>query len=224
MQPLEYLHLQMQLEGREIRRGCFLGQVEIVPGEEMPLVLIARLANEEPVAYYAEDLPPDLQKRLSAAVMDFPECIPLLHVLRDHEIECELEHYKTYIFPVQPASEPGVLCLSKQDSRVKDLGFDGFAEEVHAAACDDRLVAACVSTRENQACGEAWVYTLPQYRRRGVAQKVVRAWARSLMQAGKVPFYSHNIQNEASAGLAYKLGLRPVFEEVCIKPKQKLGV
>jgi hypothetical protein len=30
-------------------------------------------------------------------------------------------------------------------------------------------------------------------------KQVVRAWARSLLEAGKVPFYSHKIESRASA-------------------------
>ena len=58
------------------------------------------------------------------------------------------------------------------------------------------------------------MYTSPDYRQRGFAQKAVNAWARGLIQAGKVPFYSHKIENAASANLARKLGLQPVFEEI----------
>jgi hypothetical protein len=49
-------------------------------------------------------------------------------------------------------------------------------------------------------------------------KQVVRAWARSLLEAGKVPFYSHKIENRASANLARRLGLQPVFEEIAIEP------
>jgi GNAT superfamily N-acetyltransferase len=216
MELLTYLHLQMRLEGKGISQGCSMRQVEVVPDEEMPLILIARLANEELIVYYDEAIPPNLQKQLSAMHIDFPEVIPFLEILKSLNRQCEVGHYKTYVFPPQPILETDVLCLSKNDSRVQALGFDGFAKEVYALAYDDRLVSACVSTRENERCGEAWVYTVPEYRKRGFAQKVVQAWARSLMEAGKVPFYSHNLKNEASANLAKKLGLLPVFEEISI--------
>ena len=89
-----------------------------------------------------------------------------------------------------------------------------FAESVYAVERDDKIISACVSTRENDFCGEAWVYTDTSYRHQGYAQKVVGAWATSLISAGKVPFYSHKIQNVASANLAKCLGLKPVFEEI----------
>ncbi len=216
MQPLAYLHLQLRLEGKEVIDGCFLRQVEIVPDEEVPLVLIARLADRVSVTYCDEALAPDLQQQLFAAQIEFPQIDPLLAILKSRNKQVEVGHYKTYLFPSQPAGDAGVLCLSKHETRVKAFGFDGFAEQVYAVQANGILVSACVSTRENAACGEAWIYTAPEYRKQGYAQKAVRTWAAGLMSAGKVPFYSHNIQNVASASLAAKLGLQPVFEEICL--------
>jgi predicted GNAT family acetyltransferase len=100
---------------------------------------------------------------------------------------------------------------------VKDFGFDGLADEVYAVERNGALAAACVSTHENEDCGEAWVYTRPEYRKQGLAQKAVRGWASGLMNTVKVPFYSHKIENVASANLARKLGLLPAHEEITIK-------
>jgi predicted GNAT family acetyltransferase len=60
------------------------------------------------------------------------------------------------------------------------------------------------------------VYTDEAYRHQGFAQKAVNAWAGSLMEQGKVPFYSHKIENAASRNLAKKLGLQSVFEEIAM--------
>jgi predicted GNAT family acetyltransferase len=79
-----------------------------------------------------------------------------------------------------------------------------------------RIISSCVCARENAHCGEAWVYTDEDHRRQGLAQKVVSAWAASLLKNGKVPFYSHKIQNVASANLAKRLLLQPAFEEIVI--------
>ena len=216
MELLAYLHLQMRLEGKGLVHERWMRQVEIVPDEELPLLLSARLANGELVTYYDENLSPDLHRELGATDIEFPRLSALREVLKSHHIPFEMGHYKTYIIPSKPARESDVLCLTKHDAQVKAFGFDGFANEVYAIAREGNLVAACVSTRENEACGEAWIYTMPAYRKQGLAQKAVRAWARSLLEAGKVPFYSHQIENAASASLAKKLGLLPVFEEIAI--------
>ena len=218
MEPLAYLHLQMRLEGKGLVSDHLIRRVEIVPDEEMPLVLIARLANGQLVAYYDEAISLELQQELAESIFEIevPKIDPLLRVLKKRNIQFEVGHYKTYLFPLPPVRDVDVICLSKQNAKVKLFGFDNFAEEVFAVQHDDMIVSACVSARENAKCGEAWVYTVPEYRKQGFAQKVVNTWAGSLLDAGKVPFYSHKIDNAASANLARKLGLQLVFEEISI--------
>lgn len=218
MDSLTYLHLQMRLEGKALIGEYFMRQVEAVPDEEMPLMLIAQLAGKELVAYYDEAIPYDLQNELAKIFLEiqFPEIDPLLNLLRLRNLGFEVGHYKTYVFPARFAIEAEVICFSKQDPKVKAFGFDGFAEPIYALEQEDKLVSACVSARENDRCGEAWVYTDVAYRHRGFAQKVVNAWARSLMENGKVPFYSHKLENIASASLARKLELQLAFEEITI--------
>lgn len=216
MEPLAYLHLQLGLEGLRIINGCFIQQFAIVPDEGVPLILIVQPANGELVRYYDEAISPDLQRQLSTTEIKFLQIDPLLDVLKSHNTQAETAHYKTYVFPSQPATDANVLCLSRHDWRINAFGFDRFAEQIYATEENGILVSACVSVREDETCGEAWVYTVPEYRRHGFAQKAVRAWARSLMEAGKVPFYSHSLKNEASANLARRLGLLPVFEEISI--------
>jgi len=217
MNPLDYLRLQLRLEGKEIVNGNLLRQVEIVPDEEVPLMLVAQLANENFVTYFDEDLELELRTELTKQVskFTFPNVDPLSAFLQSGNITFEVGHYKTYIFPESYASfkDETAKCYSKHDPKVQAFGFDGFAESVYAIELGDKIVSACVSTRENEFCGEAWVYTDPEYRRQGLAQKVVSAWAMSLISAGKVPFYSHKIQNIESANLTKRLGLRPMFEE-----------
>jgi len=193
-------------------------QIQVVPDEELPLVLLAQLADRKLVAYYIESLSSDLQAQLSACIasVEFPEVDPVLDVLKSHNIRSDTGHYKTYLFPPQIATNPEVTCLSKDDRKVQAFGFDGFAEHVYAMERDGRIISACVSVREDRNCGEAWVYIDPACCRQGLAKKVVRAWAHSLMGMGKVPFYSHKVDNAASASLAGALGLQPVFEEISI--------
>lgn len=218
MEPRAYLQLQLRLEGLKVFNESLLRQVEVVPDEEVPFMLIAQLANQEMLVYYDEALSSDLQKELAASIPDaqVPDVDSLLDVLKKQNLHYQVGHYKTYVFPSSPRKDRDVLCLSKHDGNVKAFGFDGFAEQVYAIEREGKLVSACVSTRENDRCGEAWVYTDPNYRNQGFAQQVVRAWAGSLMEAGKIPFYSHEIENAASANLAHRLGLQPVFEEIAI--------
>jgi hypothetical protein len=177
MEPLKYLDLQMRLEGKALVNGHFIRQVEVAPGEEMALVLIAQLADKEQIVYYDEAITPDLQKELIASLKDikFPNLDESLSVLQKDNVTYEVGHYKTYIFPSQPATDKNVICLSKYEPKVKAFGFDGFAENVYAIERDGNIASACISTRENDRRGEAWVYTRPECRRQGFAQKVVSA-------------------------------------------------
>ena len=218
VEPIHYLHLQMRLEGKDVVDEYLMREGEVVPGEAMPLMLIAGLANGKVVAYYDEALSRELQIKLAASIakIELPAIDPLLDVLKKQGLQVDAGHYKTYVFPSISVNDSDVHCLSKDDGRVKAFGFDGFAEQVYVIEREGKVVSACVSTRENETSGEAWVYTAPEYRHQGFAQKTVSAWARSLMGAGKVPFYSHKIDNLASAHLAAKLGLQPIFEEIAI--------
>jgi hypothetical protein len=218
MNALTYLLLQMGLEGKGLVGRNTIRQIQVVPGEELPLLLLAQLADRTLVAYYSESLPSDLQAQLSVCVssIEFPEVDPILGALKSHAIRAGTGHYKTYLFPPQMAPNPEVTCLSKVDQKVQAFGFDGFAQRVYAIERDGRIISACVSVRENQNCGELWVYTDPAHRKQGLARKVVSAWAHSLISTGKIPFYSHNIENTASASLAGALQLQPAFEEISI--------
>ena len=218
MDAIDYLHLQLRLEGKDVVGTDSLRQVEIVSDEEMPLMLIALLADKQVVAYYDEALSIGLHTELTQRIQNaaLPNLDALLDFLGTQNISSTVGHYKTYIFLEKPANFDGVNCYTKHDPKVKAFGFDGFAEQVYAIERDGRIVSACVSTRENNYCGEAWVYTDPEYRNLGFAQQVVCVWAQCMMKTGKVPFYSHKMENTASANLAKRLGLQPIFEEIVI--------
>jgi hypothetical protein len=222
MEPLEYLRLQMRLEGKGIIGDNLLIQMEDVPGEELPLMLLTQLADRKLIAYYSNSMSPNMQKELAACVQEitFPNINPILNIVHSyHNLQLEVGHYKTYVFPVHFSEiiNRDVICFSKGDPKIQAFGFGGLAEKVYAVEHEGKVVSACVSTREDENCGEAWVYTDPEYRNRGMARQVVGTWARNLIDSGKVPFYSHKLDNTASASLANALGLRPVFEEITIK-------
>ena len=221
MHPLTYLHFQLQLEGMIVEDHRLMKDGQ-APGPEpvkqSPWLVLARLTTQELVAYYDESLEAGLRKKLEARLdkIQFPHVEPLLEVLNAHGRKAQAEHFVTYVFPPYSANAADrmVLRYRKQDPRVQAFGFDGLGEHVFGIEQDGRVVSACVSSRENELCAEAWVQTAPEHRRQGLAGKVVRAWAKSLMDTGKIPFYSHAAGNQESAGLATKLGLQAIFEEI----------
>jgi GNAT superfamily N-acetyltransferase len=210
----------MQLEGMAVIGDRLVKEGEVPSDEELPLLLIAQLTTREVVTYYNEGIPADLQRMLAECIhtLEFPGIDPLLDMLASQNMPVRAHHFLTYLFPLHPdnPTDRVVMRYGRQDPRVQAIGFGGFAEHVFGIESDGRIASACVSARENEQCGEAWVYTDPAYRDQGLAQKVVGAWAKSLTMAGKIPFYSHEFDNTASAGLAKRLGLEPIFEELNI--------
>ena len=179
-------------------------------------MLIALTRKRESVAYYDEALSAIFSKhwRRLMGTCEFPDMHPLLDVLKKHGVRSDVGHYKTYVFPSIPGIDRDVHCLSKNDQKVKTFGFDGLQSVWGVIERDGRVVSACVSTRKMKSAARHGCY-MSEYRHQGFAQKVVNAWARSLMIAAQVPLYSHKMDNTASAALAGKLG-RNVFEEISI--------
>jgi hypothetical protein len=219
MHPLTYLHLQMQLRGASLVGDRLTREANATAVEDLPLIILAQLTTHETVAYYNESLPADLQKKLATGIegLAFPHIDPLLEILSSHDLHVEAEHSTTYIFPhIADSIDREILRYSTGDPRMRALELSASSGPVFAVERDSRLASACVSGRENEQCGEAWVYMDPGTLEQGLTEKVVSAWARSLMDARKIPFYSHEAGDELCTGLATRLGLEPVFEEISI--------
>ena len=225
MQPLDYLYLQMKLEGLTVNRNGWLATLPS-GGEDLPLALLAQTADGQFFAGCRTALPPELHCQLAsqATRLSFPDVEPLLQSLRTAGFQPDVEYFKTYVFP-EPfvrAGSGAVKCLPKDAPAVKDFGFSDFEAQVYTVEDDGKILSACVSSRQNAECAEAWVFTRPEYRRQGLAQLVVIAWAQGLRAAGVIPFYSHKMENLASANLARALGLIPVFDEMVILESRRL--
>jgi len=222
MNPLDFLHIQLRLEGKQVISDNLLRQVEVIPDEEMPLVAVTFLSSNELVVYYDEAFAQELRDEINKQILSlrFPNINPIVNTLQSHNLKLEIGHYKTYAFPehYKDMELDEVKRCSNTDPKIQAFDFGGFAEHVYAIERDGRIVSACVSAKENDRCGEAWVLTDENYRHRGLAQKVVSMWAKYLMSVGKVPLYSHKIFNNGSAQLAKRLGLEPVFEEITVSP------
>jgi hypothetical protein len=88
-----------------------------------------------------------------------------------------------------------------------------FPGEQCAALAGGLVVATCQSARESALAAEAWVRTLPAARGQGHASRVTALWAFDALRRGKTPFYSHQRDNLASAGVARALQLIPFLED-----------
>ena len=90
---------------------------------------------------------------------------------------------------------------------------DGWVIKVHG-----RVVSKTISVRENTDCAEAYVETHPDFRNRGYGRQTLTAWARDILNSGRVPFYSYLQNNRASAALASKLGVVRFADVIAYEP------
>ena len=81
------------------------------------------------------------------------------------------------------------------------------AQPMFAVLANERAVAVCCSVRQTSIAHEAGVETAPEHRGRGYAVRAVAAWGRAVREMGRVPLYSTSWHNEASRGVARRLGL-----------------
>jgi GNAT superfamily N-acetyltransferase len=85
--------------------------------------------------------------------------------------------------------------------------IDGRAP-VLAILDDDRAVSVCHCARRSEDAAEAGLYTLENYRGRGLGPRVTAAWSQAIRESGRIPLYSTSWRNAASLSVATKLGLR----------------
>jgi tellurite methyltransferase len=223
MEPLEYLHHQMRLEGIGLDQDNRM--VALFPGQAgVPLALMARFTNGSSIAFFDKAFPFEPGQALQGSAQD-PNAIDEDYFIKTCQafgLQMKVEHFRTYLFPewYSQAGASTARTFAKDDPKVIAFGFDGFADQVYAVEEGGVIISACVSSRQNSESAEAWVMTAPDYRRSGLAQQVVRAWARDMLGHGMIPFYSHKLENLASEKLANRLGLVPVYEEIVVSTDQ----
>jgi hypothetical protein len=218
MKPVDYLHLQMELEG--IKRGNGNLITRASPDvKEFPLILLAFTSDEKKFIYFDKAIPPALFNKLAISDSRSFKLESAIEAFDLFGISTKSGSFKTYIFPdsFAIADVGSVNCYSRDDPKVVIFGFNRLAEKVYAIEQDGMILSACVSSRQNAKSAEAWVFTQPEQRRKGFAQQVVTAWAGSLQREGIIPFYSHEVENTNSANLASKLNLIHIFDELVLE-------
>lgn len=205
-----------------------------LPGEapeESPVYYVARAAWGATHVAIQPTLPPTLRDELvaldSPRAFDDPRAV--LALLAQHGVSCHTVWLgRTSRFPadLDPALAAGVVALpsgldvygeeqpAPQRPQPEAPGASaGFVPRQFAIIADGLVVATCESSRESQVAAEAWVRTLPAYRGRGYARRVVATWAADARMRAKEPFYSHHRDNLDSAAVARALGLVLFLED-----------
>lgn len=217
MKPFEYLFLQMELEGVKRVSGDLMSRAESV--DDFPLVLIARTSDGEGLVCVDELISEEIRHKLSKDDLQAFKPVSAIEAFEKSGINTKTSHFKTYIFPdsFRFANVSAVKCFSSDDPKIITFGFSELADKVFAIENEGVILSACVSSRQNSKSAEGWVLTHPEYRRKGLAQQTVTAWAGNMQKDGLIPFYSHNVENTNSALLAKCLNLIEVFEEWVIE-------
>jgi hypothetical protein len=217
MKPLEYLLLQIELEGIKRVSGNLITRIS-QDMDDLPLVLLAYTSDGESLVCFDELISEEIRCKLPKDLQAFHADLAI-EVFEQSGIQAKASHFRTYICPesFKSANVETVKCFSPDDPKIIAFGFNGLADKVYAIEDEGVILSACVSSRKNSKSAEAWVFTHPDHRRKGLALQVVTAWAGNMQKEGLVPFYSHNVENISSALLAKHLNLIPVFEETVIE-------
>ena len=140
---------------------------------------------------------------------------PPVHAERyDALVGGELESGPALSFPetLPPPGETGTV----DDLRQLEYHFTAWtadeipdASPIVAVMVDGRAVSVCFCARRAGFAAEAGLETAPAFRGRGLAPRVVAAWALAMRASGRTPLYSTSWTNDASLAVARKLGLIP---------------
>ena len=198
---------QLRLECKEVTAEGLLVRIPGSDPDEIPRCLVLRHSGGYHVLF-RHDLSHDIRERIAT--------LPPEVVFGDHQMisailveDAPVETIwagRSYIFPntPAPAQYPDAVRLER----------GGDMRPAYTVRIAGQIIASCESVRENDTAAEAWVQTLPLFRRRGYARQVTAAWAHDLLRLGKIPFYSHSVDNLASQGVARSLELIPFIDGV----------
>ncbi|HUG15124.1 MAG TPA: GNAT family N-acetyltransferase [Thermomicrobiales bacterium] len=166
-----------------------------------PRLLVSRFDGGG-VMFFRHDLPEDTRAQLRAlgiqrAMQDEAAVCSILEARALVEDVWRVRWHTLYDAP-PPDAFPDV---TRQDGRFVIL-------------IDGKVAAQAWTVAGNALASEVEVETLEDYRRRGYARQVVAAWAADALAQGKAVFYSHVVDNVASAGVTRSLGLIHLSDEV----------
>jgi hypothetical protein len=189
MKDEELVRLQIELEYRLTPQG----RLSPLPDSSERSRFIVYGAAGGFIRFYREDLPDALRAALEAipgseALAGSRE---VQAVLSTHEPCGPVWTGRSHFFPKRSEA----VCF---ENVVCDAGRFIIEEA-------GEVVSWAFSARENTVSAEAAVETLPAFRRRGFERATVSSWAASVMEAGKIAFFSHSHINAASAALATSL-------------------
>lgn len=170
------------------------------------------------------DLPADLLRRLTPLCRAAPRrSLPTRQSAQDQAIRAALaahapmtDEYRgpAYWLPQVTHVPPDVLLLSAEHAQLVHDTFpwlvswlaDPANGPVAAVVEHGRAVSVCFCSRLTRQAAEAGVHTLEACRGNGYATAAVAGWAAAMQQSQRIALYSTSWENQASQGVAKKLG------------------
>ena len=220
MDTLELIHSQLALECIGFNAQGLLVRIPGPDPDELSRVYVYQV-NGSYQLYFRADLSQPVLEKMRAlggqTAFNIPETVC---AILGTEGACQgIFHGQTYVIDrlIDPGESPDAVRLSGEQRAMIDdyqAGMEVARKVAYAIIREGRIVATCTSSRENHVAGEAYVHTLPEYRRRGYGVQVTAAWANHLLCAGKIPFYSHALDNLGSHGIMRTLKFEPTFRIV----------
>ncbi|WP_152363907.1 GNAT family N-acetyltransferase [Microlunatus speluncae] len=203
--PAHLWRVQLALECKAFDRAGRLMPVPCAHPDPLPTGYAVRYADGSTEIAFAATAPEWFVQQVSRAsvdeVVNRPES--MIQRLRDGGDQVVVDHFHTYSFDdALPSVQPPAIVRE--------------GPEAYACILAGQRVAGASSSRSDDVAAELWIETDPDHRRRGYATKVARAWGAGVREAGKIAFYSHRHDNTASAALARRLGVRPLFEIIAL--------
>jgi GNAT superfamily N-acetyltransferase len=199
---LRFLRLQLELECKRVTPEGLIYAVPCENPDDIPTVSAVHLVTGDYHVFVAADADSDLVTAIHA--------LPPSRVFEDRSAVLSL------LRPQDAARTPvaGRTCFFSNVPKMENPTGSRVIPEGVGLWVDGKQVAWAWSSRANRHAAELAVETDPEFRRRGFALQVVVAWAAEQLAAGRVAFYSHLLTNTASAALARRLNVQPLFDWV----------
>jgi hypothetical protein len=217
--PLELMRLHIDALFTHDAAGRLL-RVNVPGGGEAPRFFLGRTA-EGLVTRFRHDVDAETTRALDAAANN--------DTLRALDSPLNASPYEAILTRAGEVTKPWVgpaFCFPNQLSQPADtvLVTDANAhlltpllapwipdtrtgQPLFAVVVDGHAASVCCTVRRTADAHEAGVETVPAFRGRGFAARVVASWAHAVRLEGQVPLYSTSWKNDASRAVARKLGL-----------------
>lgn len=172
------------------------------------LALLERLPARSPLGWritFPEWATRDVAEKYPNATISYE----VLHLCRSEDYRAPVPH-EALIVRLTPESVERYVFDLEMVKALSGLKLDGTGP-VCAAILDGHAVCiADGATASEYAALVQGVYTLPDYRRRGLGRAVVARVTETVLALGRVALYAADYTNYPSLGLCRSLGFRPI--------------